>query len=74
MWKLFRDNARFDVTHNERKTVCREAGKDEEYNYHHIDRSKKKRGGKNCFCIESKNIFIENKVETNPFEKCSYFS
>ena len=42
------------MSYDEMKDLCREALKDEDYNYLYTDRSKKKSESKNCICSENK--------------------
>ena len=54
------------MSYEEFKDLCREALKDEDYNYLYIDRSKKENEG-NSVVNDNKNTFIECFPGTNHF-------
>ena len=61
------DFVEFDMSYGEFKQLCREARKDEEYNFIYFDGSKKKNEGRYCICNESKKTYAECIPETSPF-------
>ena len=50
---IYRDFAGYDMSYDEFKDLCRKSWEDD-YNYHCIDRSKKRDQGRYCICNESK--------------------
>ena len=62
----YRDVAGYDTNYDEYKDLCRKSW-EEDYNYHYIDRSKKRDHGKNCICNESKKTYKEATPQTKPF-------
>ena len=52
------------MNYDEFKELCRKSW-EEYYNYHYIDRSKKRDQGKYCICNESKKMYIEHHLRRN---------
>ena len=53
--------------YDEFKQLCRDF-REEEYNYLRFDRSKLREQGRQCFCNENKNTFVECTQETKLFQ------
>ena len=63
---LYRDFARYDMSYDEYKELCRKSW-EENYNYLCIDRSRKRDQGRYCICNESKKTYIEATPQTEAF-------
>ena len=64
---IYGDVAGYDMSYDEFKELCRKPW-EEDYNYLCINRSKKKKQERYCFCNESKNTYIECTPETKLFD------
>ena len=66
---FYRDIAGFDMRFDEIKDIFGEAWKMKDYNYLHIDRSKKEIEGRYSFLNENNpNMFVQCKLKTTLFQ------